>query len=207
MENTASQPPRTVNVHSASTRVLAVVAWAFCALLAVNLLLTGTGASIWRFLPWLLLAAWMVHVLLWRPCLLVGPDALVVRNILRDTTIPFSELIAVRVLQTTSFDTTAGRITSWGAPGTGRQHPRPSASPAKTRTPALPHTQAAVQSGWDAWADRNPAAAPTARMPAGPPAAPGPRPGHPGKVAVRWNRTAVVVGVLVVLLVLASART
>ncbi len=182
---------RSVSVHSTPTRVLGAAAFAFCAFFSVNLLMTGTPASIWRFLPWLLLAGWGIVALLWRPRLLVRANGLSVRNILRDHEIPFSELTALRVMQNVSFETTAGRIPSWGAPGTGKLGPKMRTGPGGIRTlAALPRTQAEVQAAWDAWG-RGPAS----------------QPGPAKAVASSWNVPTAVVGVLLLSLAVASALT
>ncbi len=134
------------------TRVLAVAAWAFCAFFALNLVLTGTAGAVWHFLPPLMLVSWAVHLLLWRPRLLVGTGGLTVVNILREHHVPFAALKAVRVGQSVSLDTTAGRIASWGAPGAGRLGPRPGGGPQPAgRVPGPARTQAAIDSAWNAW--------------------------------------------------------
>lgn len=212
---TAPNTPRTVSVRSVPTRVLGAVALAFCAFFAVNLLLTGTPASIWHFLPWVLLAAWGVYVLLWRPRLLIHATGLSIRNILRDHEIPFSELTALRVMQNVSFDTTAGRIPSWGAPGSGKLGPKMLTGTGGARTmAALPHTQTAVQTAWDAWERGNTASLKHdggTSSPADPPSQhgdqPGDQPGRRQKVVSGWNLPAVVVGVLLLVLAITSMLT
>ncbi|MDO5751976.1 hypothetical protein [Arthrobacter sp.] len=209
--------PHTVSVYSTPTRVLAAIAWGFCAFLALNLILTGTPASIWHFLPWLLLTAWGIHVLLWRPRLLIRSDGLAVSNILRDHKIPFGDLIAMRVLQTVSFDTTAGRIASWGAPGSGKLGPKMRTDARGARTAAsLPYTQTLIQTAWDAW-ELSPTA--KGKHDGGAPspslssphvslgAQPGTQPGTQQGVASRWNMPTAVVGVLLAVLTLASMIT
>ncbi|WP_288026299.1 hypothetical protein [Arthrobacter sp.] len=141
-----------MSLYSTGTRVLASAAWAFCAFFALNLLLTGTAASVWHFLPSLALAAWAVFLLLWRPRQMVGADGHTEVNILRSHRIPFGALQAVRVAQSVSLDTTAKRIPSWGAPGAGRLGPRLGGRPGgSNRLPATAHTQAAIEAAWNAW--------------------------------------------------------
>ncbi|MBP2411804.1 hypothetical protein JOF48_000603 [Arthrobacter stackebrandtii] len=190
-------------IYSTPTRVLGVVAMALCAFFTLNLLLTGSAASIWQFLPWLLLAGWAFYVLLWRPCLIVAPDGLRVINILRGHTIPFSELTAMRVLQTVSFDTTGGRIPSWGAPGAGKLGPKISTGTDGSRNASVPLTQAAVQNAWDAWERAGHHPAPDAEAPSAD--HPASQPGQAGKVESRWNLPAAVAGVLLAVLALVSA--
>jgi hypothetical protein len=183
---TVPNTPRIRSIYSTPTRILAAVAWLFCAALSLNLMLTGTPGSIWKFLPWLLFIAWGIYVLLWRPCLLIRTDGIFIRNILRDHEVPFAELKAMRVIQNVSFDTTAGRIPSWGAPGAGKLGPKISSGPG-TMT-ALPPTQAAVQTAWDAW-ERSLDS----------------QPEQQANVASSWNLPSGVVGVLLLVLCIASA--
>lgn len=170
------------SVYSTPTRVLAVAAWAFCAFFAVNLLLTGTAASIWHFLPWLLLVAWALYVLLWQPKVDVGADGLTVVNILRVHRIPFGALKAVRVTQNVSFDTTAGRIPSWGAPGAGKLGPKSGSS--------MPATKTSIEGAWEAWE--------RAESDAGKPAPA--LVGDADVVTSRWNVPAAVVGLVLAVL-------
>lgn len=193
----ASDAPRTVSVYSTPTRVLAAVGLAICAALAVNLIMAGTPGSIWHFLPWLLFVAWGMYVLLWRPSLLVRPDGLRVRNILREHTIPFSELISLRVIHTVMLETTAGRISSWGAPGAGKMGPR-FARTGPANLPSLPHTQTVIQNQWDLWERSHSLMMHDAETSSQP--SPVSKPGHPSKVTSRWNVPVVVVGVLLVTL-------
>lgn len=200
----ASDAPRPVSVHSTPTRVLAGVVLAICAALAINLVMAGTPTSIWHFLPWLLFVAWGIFVLLWRPRLLVRTDGLTVNNLLRDHEIPFSELTALRVVQSVSFDTTAGRISSWGAPGTGKLGPR-RGSTGPAGLPTLPHTQTVIQNAWDVWErkqSRGMHDAGTSSQPR-----PDSQPGQGGKVTSRWNLPVVVVGFIFLALGVISTLT
>ncbi len=199
MDNAANTRSRTTAaaVYSKPTRTLAAMTWSICTFLSVNLLLTGSPGEIWTFLPWMLFIAWGIFMLLWRPQLLVRPDGLSIRNLLRDHEIPFSELTSLRVVQSVSFHTTAGRIGSWGAPGASKLGPQ--RLPGMGGNPAavsLPPTQAAVESAWDAWErDR---AAPSASVA---------QPGQLGKVETRWNVPTAVVGFLAMVLLVASLLT
>lgn len=205
----APNPPRPVPVYSRPTRTLAVVAGAICALLAVNLVMTGTAEAIWKFLPWLLLIAWAVFVLLWRPRLLVHADGLTVHNLLRDHDIPFSALTALRVVHTVSLDTTAGRIASWGAPGAGKLGPRRlSEANGGPSAFTLPTTQATIEYAWDAWERSHPDSATSGSQPGT--SQPGTfqpgtfQPGKVQRVETRWNAPVAVAGVFLLLLVTAS---
>ena len=145
-------------------------------------MLTGTPGSIWKFLPWLLFITWGIYALLWRPCLLIRLDGIFIRNILRDHEVPFANLKAMRVIQNVSFETTAGRIPSWGAPGAGKLGPRISAGPG-----AIPQTQAAVQTAWDVWENHPNSITEPER-----------------KVRNSWNVPSGVVGVLLLVLCIVS---
>lgn len=200
-------PARPVSLYSRPTRILAAVAGVICFLLTVNLVMTGTLEGIWKFLPWMLLIGWAIFVVLWRPRLQVHPNGFTVHNLLRDHDIPFSELTALRVVQTVSLDTTAGRISSWGAPGAGKLGPRRLAGSASgPLAVGVPGTQATLEAAWDAWERRqqdsaeSDAGAATAR--------PGTsQPGQAGRVETRWNLPVAVVSFLLLLLVAASLLT
>lgn len=202
-----------MSLYSTGTRVLAAAAWAFCAFFALNLVLTGTAAAVWHFLPSLALVAWTVHLLLWRPRLVVRAEGLTVVNILREHRIPFGALKAVRVAQSVSLDTTAGRIASWGAPGAGRLGPRLGGhagghaggrAGSGRRVPAPSHTQAAVDAAWNAWGrSARDSAFTDGEHDAG---APSPD-GATQAVATRWDVRNGVVGLVLLALVALGAAT
>jgi hypothetical protein len=202
--------PVTASLHSTPTRVLSVAAWLFCAFFALNLLMTGTPAGIWHFLPWLLLVAWAFFVLLWRPRLEVRQGGLTVVNLLREHTVPFRALLAVRVTQIVSLDTAAGRIVSWGAPGAGKLGPKMLAGPGGARTMAsVPRTRAAVEAAWDAWERAQADGKHLGKHDGGAPSAGGSasQPGPEQAVTRRWNVPLAVVGLLLLLLSIAGAVT
>ena len=182
-------------LRSVMSGVLAVLGWLLCGFFIVNLLLTGTPGTILRFLPWLLLVAWGLYVLLWRPRLVINADRLDVANVFRDHVIPFEDLRAVRVLQTVSFDTTAGRIPSWGAPGAGKLGPRMGSSAASGRVMQIPATRERIERSLQAWE--------TARTDDVGQGAAGA--GVPHGVSSRWNVPIVVVSVLLLLWTVATA--
>lgn len=207
-----------MSVYSTGTRVLAAAAWTFCAFFAVNLMLTGTTGTIWHFLPSLLLVAWGIYLLLWRPRLVVLAEGVAVVNILRVHRIPFGALRNLRVAQNVSLDTTAGRIASWGAPGAGRLGPglgqgnsghaaraggRSSAAGAP-RNVQLPHSQTSIESAWNAWEQ---AASDRASASGGGPGRALPSDAAGSVVTSRWDAGSVVVTVVLVALVAASILT
>lgn len=188
VERTTPAPARPEVLRTAMSRWLAILGWLFCGFFIANLLLTGTPEVVLRFLPWLLLVAWGLYLLLWRPRLAIHADRLDVVNLLRDHEIPFEALKAFRVLQAVSFDTTAGRIPSWGAPGAGKLGPRMGASAAGERTMSLPRTQERLERSVRAWE--------AARTDDGGPAR---------LVRSRWNRPVAVVSFLLLLWAVATA--
>lgn len=79
-----------------------------------------------RFLPALLLGAWLVYLLLWRPAIIVDKDDVKVREILRTTTIPYSQISDVRLSSIVAIIATGPRGTQviyrpWNAPGKPRR--------------------------------------------------------------------------------------
>lgn len=200
----APNTQRPVPLYSTPTRVLAGVVLAICAALAINLVMVGRPTSIWHFLPWLLFVAWGIFVLLWRPRLTVRPDGLTVNNLLRDHDIPFGALNALRVVQSVNFDTKAGRISSWGAPGAGKLGPR-RGSTAAAGLPSLPHTQTVIQTAWDAWERTHNQGMHDAGTSSQPHRVS--QPGQAGKVTSRWNLPVVVVGFILLVLGIISTLT
>jgi len=186
---------RTVVLRTVMSAALAVIGWLLCGFFIVNLLLTGTPGVVLQFLPWLLLVAWGLYVLLWRPRLVIRADRLDVANLFRDHVIPFEDLLAVRVLQSVSFDTTAGRIPSWGAPGAGKLGPRMGSSAASGRVMLVPATQERIERSLQAWE--------TARTDDGGQGAASAGPAR--GVSSRWNVPIAVVSVLLLLWTAATA--
>ncbi|MCY0905030.1 PH domain-containing protein [Arthrobacter sp. H14-L1] len=123
MNQTNFSAPETV-LRSALPRVSAVVVWIICAGLAVNFLVLGHAAALLAYLPWLAFVSWGTYVLSWRPCLRVGPDRLVVVNLLRDRVIPFRAVTDIRVTHSVVIKTKDAAFTSWGAPGLERFGPK-----------------------------------------------------------------------------------
>lgn len=180
-----------LTLYTPLSRILAVLAWLVCGFFALNLLMTGTVADIWHFLPWLLLVCWLLYLVQWRPRLVIRADSLYVVNMVREHHIPFAALTSLRVGQGVVLQTTAGTIYSWGAPGTGKLGPRLGTTPRTTGTgqqqgsrDARMHIEAACQ----AWEQGTDCATQSQR-----------------EVSSRWDLPTAVVSVL--LLILAVAAT
>lgn len=179
-----------MTLYTPLSRILAVLAWLVCGFFALNLLMTGTVAAIWRFLPWLLLVCWLLYLVQWRPRLVIRADSLNVVNLLREHHIPFAALTSFRVGQGVVLQTTAGTISAWGAPGAGKLGPRLGTAPG-TVNPVQPQgpydARTHIEAAWQAWEQLNDSAAQS-----------------PGEVSSRWNVPAAVVSVLLLTLVAAT---
>ncbi len=103
----------------AFVRGLAVVTWSALAVSVVTVSLDDPAALV-RWLPWLALLAVVVHVLFWRPAVVVDDDGVELRNLVRDVRVPWSVLEAVTTRFALTLFTPAGRFTAWAAPAPGR---------------------------------------------------------------------------------------
>lgn len=106
--------------------IITIVVWAFLALLLVDAIVRGSWNTVGAFLPHLALVGWLVFVLLWRPAVIVGSDHVVIREILRTTTVPFSNITDIRLSTVVSIMATAPNGATrtyrpWNAPGMPRR--------------------------------------------------------------------------------------
>lgn len=100
-------------------RALAAVVWSGVAVSAVMVALDD-AAQLLRWLPPLALLALGVHVLFWRPAVVVDDEAVLLRNLVRDVRVPWQRLEAVDTRFALTLHTDAGRFVAWAAPAPGR---------------------------------------------------------------------------------------
>lgn len=106
--------------------IIPLIVWAFLALLLGDAIARGAWDTVGSFLPPLALIGWLVFILLWRPALIVESDHVVIREILRTTTVPFSDITDIRlstVVTIMARTPTGGGHTyrPWNAPGMPRR--------------------------------------------------------------------------------------
>lgn len=150
-------------------RILCVLVWVLCAVLAVGALTTTDSASRhWFLVPiaWIGVCAFTV---LWAPRLSVDDDVVTVRNVTRTITVPWSALIHVDTKYALALYTPGRTFSVWAAPAPGsvtvlrlaRRDPRSvSDSSVTTRPGDLPGTDsgnaaAIVRSRWESLKSRN----------------------------------------------------
>lgn len=107
------------------SRVLAVL-YVVIALwwLWADLAARGAGRAL-TLVPVLLAVGTVVYALLWRPCVRVDADGVVLRNVLRDVRVPWAALEEVDTRYTLTLHTSTGAYQSWAAPAPGRPSPVP----------------------------------------------------------------------------------
>lgn len=106
--------------------IITIIVWAFLALLLIDAIVRGSWDTVGTFLPRLTLVGWIVFILLWRPAVIVGSEQVVIREILRTTTVPFAKITDIRLSTVVSITAIAPNGTTrtyrpWNAPGMPRR--------------------------------------------------------------------------------------
>lgn len=106
--------------------IITIVVWAFLAFLLGDALVRGAWETVGRFGPALLLIGWIAFTVLWRPALIVGCEAVEVRELVRTTTVPFARIRDIRLGSTVAIEATSANgavktIRPWNAPGRPRR--------------------------------------------------------------------------------------
>lgn len=106
--------------------IITIIVWVFLAFLLGDALLRGAWDTVARFGPSLLLVGWLAYLLLWRPAIIVGDREVIVRELLRTTTVPFSRIRDIRLGTVVAIETrTSGggprTLRPWNAPGMPRR--------------------------------------------------------------------------------------
>lgn len=106
--------------------IITIIVWAFLALLLIDAIVRGSWDTVGTFLPPLALVGWIVFILLWRPAVIVGSEQVVIREILRTTTIPFANITDIRLSTVVSImaiapNGAARTYRPWNAPGMPRR--------------------------------------------------------------------------------------
>lgn len=106
--------------------IITIIVWAFLALLLIDAIVRGSWDTVAAFFPPLALVGWLVFILLWRPAVIVGSDHVVIREILRTTTVPFANITDIRLSTVVSImaiapNGAARTYRPWNAPGMPRR--------------------------------------------------------------------------------------
>lgn len=106
--------------------IITIIVWAFLALLLTDAIMRGSWDTVGTFLPPLALVGWLVFILLWRPAVIVGSEQVVIREILRTTTVPFANITDIRLSTIVSIMAIAPNgaertYRPWNAPGMPRR--------------------------------------------------------------------------------------
>ncbi|MGS0688438.1 PH domain-containing protein [Nakamurella sp. GG22] len=102
-----------------------IAACALWALLGVVWIAAAAQSGGWALalsqLPLVGLASTVVYAACGRPRVIVGPDDVVLRNVVRDVTVPYSAIIDIQTRYTLTLTTADGaRHQAWAAPASGR---------------------------------------------------------------------------------------
>lgn len=190
----------TTTHRAASARPVAAGVWICSAgTLAWLLIAEDLNAAI-RAAPWLVLLSWFVYASQWRPCLRIDGSGFEVINGLRDHQIPFGTVKDIEVRFTTAIWAAGKRYVSWGAPtpptafGSGFQNEvnlksRPFAALPSNERISQPETRTGRDAIVAAWQDARSAGYTSTHE----------------VVVSTWNAPVIVVGLLAILSVIASA--
>ncbi|WP_354498172.1 PH domain-containing protein [Mycetocola sp. 2940] len=190
----SSESSSTVFV-SRFNRILCVIVWALCAVLAVGAVISAESASQYWFLVPLAWIGACSFVALWQPRLRVDDVSVTVRNVMRTITIPWEALIHVDTKYALALYTPGKSFSVWAAPAPGsitvlrlaRRDSRSTSDRSLTTRPGdLPGTDsgdaaAMVRSRWESLKSRNLIATGIADT---------------APVAVRWNVATIATAVL-----------
>lgn len=115
-----------ITLRQRSGPIITVIVWAFLALLLLDAIVRGSWDTVGKFLPPFVLIGWLVYILLWRPAVIVDNDKVVIREILRTTTVPFAQITDIRLSTVVAIMTATPNGGSrtyrpWNAPGMPRR--------------------------------------------------------------------------------------
>lgn len=105
--------------YSRFNRVLAAVAWLFCAGAAAAIIVSGIQIS-GKYLPLVALVAFLAWAGLWRPYVRVTETQVTLGNVLSTTEVPWAALIQVETRYALTLVTPQGRYSATAAPAPGR---------------------------------------------------------------------------------------
>jgi len=100
--------------------IMGAAAAAVCAVAIVGLAIELPLDEWVRIAPALALVGVLGVVLFWLPSLTVGPDGIVVRNVLKTIEVPWSAVRTVDTKYSLVLETPEGRVSAWAAPSPGR---------------------------------------------------------------------------------------
>ncbi|MDQ0755930.1 hypothetical protein QFZ61_001917 [Arthrobacter sp. B3I4] len=166
------------------------------------LLIAGDVSAAVRAAPWLVLLSWFVYASQWRPCLRVDGFGFEVINGLRDHRIPFGTVKDIEVRYTTAIWAAGKKYVSWGAPsppsafGSGFQNEvnlksRPFAALPSNERISQPEGRTGRDDIVAAWQDARSAGFTSTHE----------------TVVSKWNAPVIVVGLLAIGSVIATALT
>jgi hypothetical protein len=84
--------------------------------------LAGGGRSglSWQVVAWMLAVGAVIYAVFWRPAVVVDPEGVLLRNVLRDVRVPWAALEAVETRYALTLVTAEHRYVSWAAGAPGR---------------------------------------------------------------------------------------
>ncbi len=112
-------PARPTIFTSRFNRMLAVAIWVVLALIGAGVLTVPLGTR-WLYLIPLLFGGLLVLEAFWRPVVTVSESGVVLRNVLRTVSIPWSALIHVDTRFALTLYTPGHRYAAWAAPAPGK---------------------------------------------------------------------------------------
>ncbi|MFO7689287.1 MAG: PH domain-containing protein [Cryobacterium sp.] len=115
MQNVGAEPEL---IRSRFNRMVSLAVWLVCLVMFLSALAGGAEAVL-RSTPAIALFAFAGWLMLWRPYLVMGDDAVALCNVTKTVTVPWAALIDVDTKYALTLVTPHQRITAWVAPAAG----------------------------------------------------------------------------------------
>lgn len=110
-----------VFVFRPRTGIAACVLWALLGVVWIAAAAQSGWALALSQVPLVGLVSSIVYAVCGRPQVIVGPDEVVLRNVVRDVTVPYSAITDIQTRYTLTLNTAdGGRHQAWAAPASGR---------------------------------------------------------------------------------------
>lgn len=116
----------TITLRQRSGPIITIIVWVFLAFLLGDAIVRGAWDTVGRFAPILLLIGVLIYLVLWRPAVIAGERVVIIRELVRTTSVPYSRIRDIRLgtvvaIVTTHAERGTRTYRPWNAPGLPRR--------------------------------------------------------------------------------------